>query len=76
MCGEGPGCFSKGMLWELPAVEHVAKAMCGFPKIRGTISRVPIMRAIVFWGLYCGPLILGNFHVFPRVEPSICSWRW
>ena len=36
-----------GMFWE-------------FPKIRGTILGVPIIRTIVFWGLYWGPLILGN----------------
>ena len=35
----------------------------GFPKIRGTILGVPIMRIIVFWGLYWGPLILGNYHI-------------
>ena len=23
---------------------------------------VPIIRTIVFWGLYWGPLILGNYH--------------
>ena len=31
-----------------------------FPKIRGTILGVPIIRTIVFWGLYWGPHILGN----------------
>ena len=35
----------------------------GFPKIRGTIFGVPITRTIVFWGLYRGPLILGNYHI-------------
>ena len=34
-----------------------------FPKIRGTILGVPIIRTIVFWGLYWGPLILGNYHI-------------
>ena len=29
----------------------------GFPKIRSTILGVPIIRTIVFWGLYWGPLI-------------------
>ena len=29
----------------------------GFPKIRGTILGVPIIRTIVYWGLYLGPLI-------------------
>ena len=24
---------------------------------------VPIIRTIVFWGLYWGPLILGNYHL-------------
>ena len=35
----------------------------GFPKIRGTFLGVPIIRIIVFWGLYWGPLILGNYHL-------------
>ena len=35
----------------------------GFPKIRGTLLGVPIIRTIVFWGLYWGPPILGNYHM-------------
>ena len=38
--------------------------MLGFPKIRGTNSGVPIIRIIIYWGLYWGPLILGNYHVY------------
>ena len=34
----------------------------GFPKIRGTFLGVPIIRTIVYWGLYWGTLILGNCH--------------
>ena len=37
--------------------------MWGFPKIRGTLLGVPVIRIIVFWGLYWGSLILGNYHV-------------
>ena len=55
------------------------KAMWGFPKIRGTIWGVPIIRIIVFWGLYWGPPILGNYHMgivrvrFSfHVPPSAC----
>ena len=33
----------------------------GFPKIRGTILGVPILRTIVYLGLYWGPPILGNY---------------
>ena len=29
----------------------------------GTILGVPIIRIIVFWGLYWGALILGNYHI-------------
>ena len=29
----------------------------GFPKIRGTLLGVPIIRIIVFWGLHWGPII-------------------
>ena len=35
----------------------------GFPKIRGTLLGVPIVRIIVHWGLYWGPLILENYHI-------------
>ena len=36
----------------------------GFPKlIRGTFLEVPIIRVIIFWGLYWGPSILGNYHI-------------
>ena len=29
----------------------------------GTILGVPVLRIIVFWGLYWGPPILGNYHI-------------
>ena len=41
-----------------------------FPKIRGTLLGVPIIRTIVFWGLYWGPLILGNYHTSWKGSPS------
>ena len=31
-----------------------------FPKIRGTFLGVPIIRIVICWVLYWGPLILGN----------------
>ena len=34
----------------------------GFPKIRGYLLGGPIIRTIAFWGLYWGPLILGNYQ--------------
>ena len=37
----------------------------GFPKIRGTLLGAPIIRTIVFWGLYWGPPILGNSQYVP-----------
>ena len=39
-------------LWEKrPALPD---SRWGFPKIRGTVLGVPIIRTIVFWGLYWG----------------------
>ena len=35
----------------------------GSPKIRGTFLGVTIIRTIVFWGVYWGPLILENYHM-------------
>ena len=37
----------------------------GFPKIRGTILGVPMIRTIVFRGLYWGPPILANYYINP-----------
>ena len=42
---------------------RVARAIWGFPKIRGPFLGVPIIRPIIFWGLYWGPPILGNYHI-------------
>ena len=37
--------------------------MWRIPKIRGTLLGVPILRIIVYWGLYWGTPIFGNYHV-------------
>ena len=37
--------------------------MWGFPKIRGSFLGILIKGIIVFWRLYWGPLVLGNYHV-------------
>ena len=51
-----------GVVWrEMHVFFHVV--IWGCPKIRGTILGVPKIRIIVFWGLYWGPLILGNYHI-------------
>ena len=48
---------------------HLGKKIKGFPEITGTFLGGPTIRTMVFWGLYWGPLILGNYHnVF-------ASWR-
>ena len=31
--------------------------------MRGTLLGVPIIRTVVFCGLYWGPFILGNYHI-------------
>ena len=36
----------------------------GFPKTRGTFFGVPILRILVFWGLYWGPPIWGKYHIY------------
>ena len=33
---------------------------------------VPIIRTIVYWGLYWGPLILGNYHTLPSLR-GLCN---
>ena len=32
------------------------------------------MRIIVFWGLYWGSLILGNYHMLSKTPSSACSY--
>ena len=53
------------------------KCIWGFPKIRGTILGVPVIRTMVFWGLYWGPLILANYHIRPveggHLRPKIAA---
>ena len=44
----------------------------GFPRTRGTLLGFPIIRIIVYWGLYWGPLILGNYQI--RVGPGLKDW--
>ena len=39
------------------------QSIWGLPKIRGSFLGVPIIRTIVFWGLYWGPPFLGNSHL-------------
>ena len=45
----------------------------GFPKIRPTILGVPIIRTVVFWGLYWGPPILGNYHIHNNPNNRVVS---
>ena len=47
----------------------VGQSIWGFPKIRGTILGILIIGIIVFWGLYWGPLILGNYHISWQDQP-------
>ena len=54
----GIGCDWGFCIWE-------------FPKIGGTLLGVPIIRTIVFWGLYWGPLILGNYHMLSNLGLSM-----
>ena len=35
----------------------------GFPKIRGSLLGVSIIRIIVFWNLYLGTPMLGNYYM-------------
>ena len=58
--------------WDLGswAAKGLEQPIWGLPEIRGAISEVPIIRTIVFWGLYWGPLVLGNYHIHPGL------WWW
>ena len=49
------------MTWKLRLYRGLHEL--GFPKIRGTFFGVPIIRITIFWGLYWGPFLLGNYHL-------------
>ena len=52
--------------------------MWEFPKSRGTCFGVPIIRGIVYWDLYWGPPIYGNYHVSNPLNPEPTArskWR-
>ena len=36
--------------------------------MRGTILGVPMIRIIVYWGLYRGPIVYGNYHMFLLIK--------
>ena len=72
--GKRPRAFGdqrlKRMVGTLGGIVRIRR----FPKIRGTFLGVPIIRNIVFWGLYWGPLILGNYHTFqPCIGYSVSA---
>ena len=52
LLGSGP------RLDRLPAMQYL-----GVSQNRGTFLGVPIIRSIIFWGLYWGTPILGNNHL-------------
>ena len=57
-----------------PPTQESIRMKWGFPKIRGTLCGVPIMRTIVFGGLYWGSLVLGNYQIgFSGVCYNICT---
>ena len=49
-----------------------------FPKLGGTVLGVPLIRAIVFGGLYWGSPISGNYHidVSAVLLPMIILYLW
>ena len=60
--GSGSGSRQFGVL-QSPNWQSIMRVIWEFHKIRGTFLGVPIIRIIVFWGLYWGPPILGNYHI-------------
>ena len=47
----------------VPQVSTAKQSKWGFPKFRGTFLGVPIIRIIIYWGLYWVPLVLGNYQM-------------
>ena len=55
--------MNQGVAMRPGSAARSASSTWDFPKIRGTILGVPIIRTIVYWGLYWGPLFLGNCYM-------------
>ena len=56
----GSLALAEGCAWTDPSGLLLTRSLSpkwGFPKIGGTLSGFPILRIIVYWGLYWGPLI-------------------
>ena len=73
----GPGSSAKSLLgslaltgWRGWRYSSDFNPIWEFPKTRGTILGVPIIRIIVYWGLYWGPPILGNYQILPQERSS------
>ena len=45
--------------------------MWGFPQIRRPFWGVPIVRIVVFSGLYWGPPVYGNYHAEARLVQGV-----
>ena len=43
--------------------EAAALGLEDFPNLGVPVLGVPIIRTMILWGLYRGPLISGNYHV-------------
>ena len=56
-----------GAIWEFPKIGGGGRG--------GTFFRVPIRRIIVYWGLYGGALILGNYHMWRGLKLGIAQIR-
>ena len=50
----------------MPSETCTTMTIWGFPKSRGTSLGVPMIRIIIFGGLYWGPLNLGNYYINPK----------
>ena len=54
--------ISSGMSVYRAPQEYGWVYLWGFPKIGNFLGGVPVIRAREYWGLYCGPPILGSYH--------------
>ena len=59
------------------AVRRVARSSSswGLPQIRGTLLGLCIIRTVVKWGLYWGPLILGNYLIALTPSWPLVAWQ-
>ena len=65
------------MFYSIPKLRELTEYKWNFPKTRGTFLGVTKIWIIVFWGLYWGTPILGNYHLhYPQKLRELTEYKY